>query len=81
MAYKVQYKVKGSIVVEGDKYPYNQIHNVTKKRFEYLQKTFPDKFKFFEDKPKPKPQEEVEKRAEEKPKFEGKGYIKKSAKR
>ena len=80
MAYKVQYKQKGSIVVEGDKYPYNQIHNVTKKRFEYLQKTFPTKFNFFEEKPKTKSQGEVEKRAEQKPRFEGKGYIKKSAK-
>jgi len=50
MSYKVQLKTKGSKIVMDMKFPYNQIHNVPKKVFDYIKETFPEDFNFFEPK-------------------------------
>ena len=87
MSYKVQLKDKGSIIIKGEKFPYNQIKQVSKSLFDYIKDTFPTKFNLFGEAPKKaekkaeEVKEKVAERAEEKVAYEGKGYTKKSSKK
>jgi len=84
MSYKVQLKDKGSMIIDGEKYPFNQIRTVSKKVFEYIKVTFPTKFNFFgepERKVVKTKESKVEERAKEKVTEEGKGYTRKSSKK
>ena len=68
MSYKVQLKTKGSKIVMDMKFPYNQIHNVPKKVFDYIKETFPDDFNFFEPKKQDSKKQLVKERTENKQK-------------
>jgi len=66
MSYKVQYKVNGSRIIGNDKFPYNQIREVSKKVFDYIKATFPEDFNLFEPATKKATVKVAEERAEKK---------------